>query len=121
MKKIDPILIYNGWNVYDNPHGFYCVNNGKTLYFNAEYKGGTYFKINSYSDGKRTYTAQRYLIKMIPTVQEMTFQLLQHGYLWDYKNNCPGLDSYKKDMQPYYQKCKEKGMDTGEFLESLFS
>ena len=121
MKPIKPACIVNGWNVYNDSHGFYCTNNGKTLYFNAEYRNGTYFKINSYFDGKRCYTAQRYLIKMIPLVQEMTFELLKRGYLWDYKNDVPALETYKKDMFPYYQKCKNKGLETSLFLETLYN
>ena len=121
MTKIDPAFVVNGWNVYNEPHGFYCVNNGRTIWFTAEYRNGTYFKIKSYSDGKRNYTAERYFYKFIPLVQEMTFELLIHGYLWDYKNNKPGLDSYKKDMTPYYNRCKEKGLETSLFLDALFA
>ena len=121
MTKIKPACIVNGWNVYNEPHDFYCANNGKTIWFTAEYKNGTYFKIKSYSDGKRTYIAERYFYKIIPLVQEMTFELLTNGYLWDYKNDCPGLDSYKKDMLPYYEKCKHKGLETSDFLESLYN
>lgn len=120
MKKIDPILNVDGWNVYNEPHGFYCCNNGKTLWFTAEYRNGTYFKIKSYSDGKRVYTAERYFYKLIPLVQEITFKLLQYDKLWDYKNDCPALETYKKDMFPYYQKCKEKGLEPGLWLESLY-
>lgn len=124
MTKIKPICIVNGWNVYQETYGFYCANAGKTLVFNAEYRNGTYFKIKSYFDGKRAYKAERYFYKLIPLVQEMTFELLKNNKLWDYKNDCPALVTYKKDIAPYYYKCKEKGLslynDT-EFLESLFN
>ena len=120
MKKIDPVIVVDGWNVYQETHGFYCAKQGKTLWFDAEYRNGTYFKIKSYFDGKRVYQAQKYHYKLIPLVQEMTFKLLVNGYLWDYKNDCPGLETYKKDMYPYYLKCKEKGMNPGLFLTSLF-
>ena len=121
MSKINPVITMEGWNVYKDPHGFYCSNNGKTLWFTAEYRKGTYFSIESYSDGKRCYTAQRYFYKLIPLVREMTFELLKHGALWDYNNNCPALETYKKDIRPYYQNCKEKGIETSDFLESLFN
>ena len=121
MKKIKPVLTIDGWNVYNEPHGFYCSNNGKTLWFTAEYRNGTYFQIKSYFDGKRAYQAAKYHYKLIPLVQEITFKLLTKGVLWDYKNNCPALETYKKDMYPYYQKCKEKGLETSLFLDSLYS
>lgn len=121
MKKIDPIITVDGWDIYNNTYGFYCCNNGKTLYFHAEYKNGTYFNIKSYYDGKRCYTAQRYFYKLIPLVQTMTFELLQKNKLWDYKNGCTALETYKKDMLPYYKRCKEKGLETSLFLESLYS
>lgn len=124
MSKINPIITVDGWNVYNEPHGFYCNNNGKTLWFTAEYKNGLYFQIKSYSDGKRCYTAQRYMYKVIPLVREMAFNLLKAGALWDYKNGCPALESYKKDVAPYYHKCKENGLSLygdAEFLESLFA
>lgn len=120
MTRVKPACIVNEWNVYHEPHGFYCANNGKTIWFTAEYRNGTYFKIKSYSDGKRHYISERYFYKLIPLVQEMTFNLLKNGYLWDYKNDCSALDSYKKDMFPYYQKCKEKGLEISLFLESLY-
>ena len=121
MNKIKSACIVNSWTVYNEPHGFYCVNNGKTIWFTAEYSNGTYFKIKSYSDGKRIYKAERYFYKLISMVREITFELLKSGYLWDYKNDCPGLDSYKKDMRPYYETCKYKGMETNNFLESLYN
>lgn len=124
MKKIKPICTVDGWNVYEETYGFYCANNGKTLVFEAEYRSGTCFRIKSYFDGSRAYTAQRYFYKLIPLVQKMTFELLKNNKLWDYKNDHPGLDTYKKDIEPYYNKCKEKGLslyNDAEFLESLFN
>ena len=124
MKKIKPAVIVDGWNVYNETYGFYCSNKGKTLVFQAEYRNGTYFKIDSYFDGKRAYKAQRYFYKLIPLVQNITFELLKNGYLWDYKNDCPGLETYKKDIAPYYRKCKENGLSLyadAEFLDNLFS
>lgn len=120
MNKIKPACNVNGWNVYNEPHGFYCANNGKTIWFTAEYRNGTYFKIKSYSDGKRTYTSERYFYKIIPLVREMTFELLKNNMLWDYNRQCPALETYKKDMLPYYTKCKEKGLDISPWLESLY-
>lgn len=117
---VNHIITVDGWNVYAEPHGFYCANAGKTLWFEAEYRGGMYFNIKSYYDGKRAYTAQRYHYKFIPLVREITFKLLQMGKLWDYKNQCPALETYKKDMRPYYERCKEKGLETSSFLNSLF-
>lgn len=48
MTRIKPACIVNEWNVYYEPYGFYCANNGKTILFTAEYRNGTYFKIKSY-------------------------------------------------------------------------
>ena len=124
MSKINPVITVNGWNVYSEPHGFYCANNGKTIWFTAEYRKGTYFNVKSYSDGKRCYTAERYFYKLIPLVREMAFELLKAGKRWDYKNNRPALESYKKDIAPYYNKCKENGLSfygDAEFLEILFN
>lgn len=120
MKSINPVITVNDWNVYNESYGFYACNNGKTIVFTAEYRNGTYFKIKSYFNGKRAYTAQRYHYKLIPLVQEMTFALLQAGYLWDIKNDCPALETYKKDMLPYYNKCKETGMSIAPWIESLY-
>lgn len=124
MKTIKPACTVDGWNVYNEPHGFYCSNNGQTLWFTAEYRKGTYFKIKSYFDGKRCYTSERYFYKLIPLIQTITFELLKNDLLWDYKNDCPALETYKKDIEPYYRKCKENNLslykDTA-FLESLFN
>lgn len=123
MKRIEPVLVVDGWNVYKETYGFYCCNNGKTLLFEAEYKNGTYFKIKGYYDGKRSYFAERYFYKLIPLVQKMTFELLKKDQLWDYKNDCPALETYKKYIEPYYRKCKENGLslyNDADFLESLF-
>ena len=124
MRKFKPLVTVEGWNVYREPWGFYCANNGKTLGFTAEYRNGLYSKLLSYYDGKRAYHAQRYLIKMIPLVSKIAFELLKNNELWDEKNDCPALDTYKKDIEPYYRKCIDKGLplynDT-EFLNNLFN
>jgi hypothetical protein len=120
MRKIEPVLIIDGWNVYQETYGFYCANNGKTLVFEAEYRNGTYFKIKSYYDGKRSYFAERYFYKLIPLVQNITFELLKNGCLWDNKNDRPALETYKKGMEAYYKKCKELGLETGDFLDNLY-
>lgn len=120
MKKIDPILVFDGWNIYKELHGFYCANNGKTIWFDAEYTYGTRFKIHSFSDGKRCYTSPRYFSKIIPLVREMTFELLKNDCLWDNAHDCNGLISYKKDMLPYYMKCKEKGLAIAAWFENLY-
>ena len=78
------------------------------------------FKIKSYFDGKRAYQAQKYHYKLIPLVQEITFELLKKDALWDYKNDCPALKTYKRDMYPYYAQSKEKNIDPGLFLTGLF-
>ena len=120
MKKIDPILVFDGWSIYKEPNGFYCANDGKTIWFDSEYTYGTRFKIHSFSDGKRCYTSPRYFYKIIPLVREITFELLKNGHLWDNAHDCNGLISYKKDMLPYYMRCKEKGLAIDGWFENLY-
>ena len=119
-------LKFNNWIIHENmPSDFYACNGGESIHFQAEYKCGTYFKILSYYDmhTKRCYTAERYHYKIIPLVRSMTFELLKNGFLWDYKCNCPALETYKKDIKPYYDKCMKLGLSLGNdenFLNDLF-
>lgn len=123
-KYIKPAATFDGWNIYNETYGFYCAKEGKTILFHAEYRKGLYWKIDGYYDGKRSYQATRYLTKLQGLVRDMAFELLKNGCLWDEINDCPALDSYKKDIEPYYRKCKEKGLslyNDAEFLDSLFN
>lgn len=118
-------LTINNWIIGENGHGLFIArNNDQVIIFQAEYKNGTYFKITSYCDNNRCYTAERYFYKLIPLVQQFTFELLKNGSLWDYKNNVPALETYKKDIEPYYRKCIENNLplyDDKQFLDQLFS
>mgnify|MGYP004474848739 CR=1 FL=1 len=117
-------LSYNGWKITESmPGDFYATNGKYNIHFQAEYKPGLYSKVLGYYDIKkdRYYSAQRFLYKFINLIQEMAFTLLQHGRLWDCKNNCPALKTYKKDMELYYKKCLEKGLSISPFLESLYN
>ena len=118
-------LKFNDWIITENAGSdFYACNGLHSIHFTAEYKNGIYFNVSNYYDIhlNRCYTASRYLIKIIPLVGEMTFELLKNGWLWDYKNNVPALETYKKDIAPYYKKCMEKGIslyDDIDFLNDL--
>lgn len=117
-------LRINDWKIVENVgSGFYVCNGRNSIYFRAEYKGGLYFKILSYYSiqQKRCYTAERYFYKIIPIVRELAFELLKRGMLWDYNNQVPALETYKKDMFAYYSKCKEKGLSVEPWLESLYN
>lgn len=118
-------LKVDNWNITVNGcDQFVARSKDQVIIFQAEYKNGTYFKITSYCDGNRCYTAQRYFYKLIPLVQQFTFELLKNGSLWDYKNNVPALVTYKKDITPYYNECIKKGLPLygdAEFLHGLFN
>jgi hypothetical protein len=118
MKELN----FNGWRITDNTYGFYACNGTHTIFFKAEYKNGLYFNIVSYVDvqKKRTYTNQRYHYKLLPLVREMTVELLKNGWIWDYQNQTVGLNTYKKDIEPYYRKCKKLGLEVADWLENLF-
>lgn len=118
------MLKYNEWKISEStPDVFYATDGRYTIHFEAKYHNGLYSKVIRYYDTlmKREYSAQRYLYKFINLVQELAFTLLQHGRLWDYKNNCPALKTYKKDMEPYYKKCLEKGLSVSKWMESLYN
>lgn len=91
------------------------------IYFTAEYKNGTYCKVlSAWKTDGRVYQAQRYLYKYIHIAQEYAFELLKSGELWDYNNQVPALESYKKDIKPYYEKCKKLELSIEPFLCELF-
>ena len=118
------MLKYNQWKISEpTPGVFYATDGNYNIHFQTEYRTGLYSKPLGYYDikNKRYYIAQRYLYKFTNLVQEMAFTLLQHGKLWDYKNNCPALKTYKKDMEPYYKKCLEKGLSVSQWMESLYN
>lgn len=118
------MLKYNKWKITEPTTGdFYAANGDYNIHFQAEYKTGLYSKVLGYYDIKkdRYYSAQRFLYKFINIAQEMAFTLLQHGWLWDYKNNCPALKTYKKDMEPYYKKCLEKGLSVSPWMKQLYN
>lgn len=94
--------------------------------FLAEYKKGCYSKVISIydNDKKRCYKSQRYFYKFLPLISDITFELLKNGMLWNYEDNEPALKTYKKDIEPYYKECKEKGLslyNDEEFLNNLFN
>ena len=120
-------LKVNGWTIYsDMPSLYYACNGTHTISFKAEYRHGTYTKIRSYYDvaKNRCYQSPRYTKKVEPLVQAMAFELLKNDMLWDYNNQCGALDTYKRDIEPYYRKCKALGLslyDDMAFLEGLFA
>lgn len=120
-------LKYNNWTIYsDTAPLYYACNGTHTISFLAEYRGGTYSKIRSYYDmmKNRCYQSPRYTNKVVPLAQDMTFELLKNGMLWDYNNQCGALETYKRDIEPYYRKCKALGLslyDDTEFLDNLFA
>lgn len=117
-------MTINNYNVHESvPSSFRAISGKNGIYFTAEYKNGLYFNIKSVWNEKRTYTAQRYTYKYIGVVREIAFELLKAGKLWDYVNGCPALETYKKDIKPYYDKCKANGLSMyadADFMTSLF-
>ena len=104
---------------------FRAINDDYIITFESEYKSGVYSKIKSVYNKKnnRAYTAQRYFYKFIGEIQTISNSMLRRGWLWDYKNNVPALQTYKKDIAPYYYKCKAAGLPVYKdqrFLEVLF-
>ena len=63
------------------------VGNGIELYFECEWKCGSYFRIKSVIKNGRCYQARKYLIKYIPLVREATFKVWQENGLYDYSRN----------------------------------
>ena len=76
---------YTIYNVVANQYRI--VGNGVEIFFECEWKNGSYFKIKSITKNGRTYQAQRYYYKYIPLVREATFVIAREDGLWDYKNN----------------------------------
>ena len=123
MRKLQ----FNDWTITENAHSdYYACNGGYSIHFQAEYKSGVYTKILNVYDiyNKRCYMASRYHFKYINLVQAMGTALLRDGWLWDYKNQRPALESYKIHIRPYYEKCIELQLplyDDAEFLHNLFN
>lgn len=119
-------MTLNGWNITENIHSNFTASNGiYKIIFNAEYRNGLYFNVLSYTDIKknRSYKAYRYLIKPLNVVSDLSWELLKAGKLWDYKNQRPALETYKKDIKPYYDSCIKNGLPLyGDraFLKELF-
>lgn len=117
---------YKEWDIEEvNNPKFRAINDEVIILFEAEYKNGLYYKIISVTTLKnnRTYTALRYFHKYYYYVMKIAFELLKNNYLWDYKNHQLAVDSYKKDLEPYYKSCKEVGLsfyDDEAFIEDLF-
>lgn len=111
-------------NEVNNPK--FTASNGEVIIlFECEYKNGLYYKINSVTTIKnnRSYTALRYFHKYYRYIMGISFELLKNNYLWDYQKQQTALKSYKKDIEPYYKKCKELGLTfyaDEAFLEELF-
>ena len=121
MKTIN----FNTYEITDLKNGNFTATDGKIcILFTAEYRKGCYSQIKSIYKGTRLYKSQRYFYPYIALVSDMTFELLKAGLLYDFQNKVQALETYKKDIEPYYKECKEKGLslynDT-EFLESLFN
>ena len=120
-------FIYNVWSIRQINGSRFTANNGEvTITFECEYKNGLYYKIICLynHDSNRTYTALRYLHKYYTDICTISFELLKHNYLWDYQKTQTALKSYKKDIEPYYRRCKELGLSfysDEAFLEGLFN
>lgn len=117
------MLKYNEWKISEpTPDVFYATDGRYTIHFEAGYRNGLYSKVIRYYDTlrKRQYSAQRFLYKFIRPVSDIAFILLKNGRLWDYENCCPALKTYKKDMEPYYNKCLKKGLSVEPWLKSLY-
>ena len=81
---------YDGvsYNIYNEVANQYrLVGNGLQIWFECEWRGGSYFNIRSVTYGGRTYWAYRYQTKYIPIVREATFIIAQNHGLWDYEKN----------------------------------
>ena len=112
-----------GWKITENGGGSYYANHKEySLYFETEYKNGIYFNIKSFYDKhtNRTYTSPRYHYKLLPLVRELSFELLKNQWLWDYNNQTVAIETYKKDMKPYYIRCKKLGLTLSDFMKELY-
>ena len=119
-------LIHWDWCIRQINGSRFTANNGEvTITFEAEYKNGLYYKIICVHnhDSNRTYSALRYFNKYYRHIVPISFVLFKKNYLWDYQNNQSALKTYKKDITPYYNRCKELGLsfyDDEPFIEELF-
>lgn len=84
-------LAYDGklWGIDTTctPPLYRVIGNGVQILFEAEWKGGSYFKIKSVTRNNRTYQGSRYHLRWIQLVREATFQIYKTYGLWDYKNS----------------------------------
>ena len=65
----------------------YCKEIDVYIVLSMEWKGGSYFKIDTVYKGGKAYSAQRYHYKWIPLCREATFIVAKEKGLWDYSNN----------------------------------
>lgn len=63
------------------------VGNGVRIFFECEWRNGSYFHIKSITKNGKTYQAQRYHYPYIPAVREATFMIFKYCGLYDYRNN----------------------------------
>jgi len=85
-------ITYDGveYNIYNEVANQYrAVSKDVEIWFECEWRGGSYFKIKSVSYGGRTYKAQRYHYFWLQIVREATFMIAKTDGLWDYKENRP--------------------------------
>lgn len=69
------------------PPLYRVYGNGIEVFFHAEWRHGSYFKIKSVSYNGRTYQAQRYHYKYIRLVREAVFNIFRQYGLYDYGDN----------------------------------
>ena len=93
---------------------FFVENDNVKVIFEAEGRNGaTYSKVKSYWNKvtDRCYTAQRFTIKYECLASEAAYILAKNDYLWDYEAQCPLIKTRQKALQPYYDRCKELGLE----------
>ena len=80
---------YQVWSVdMSCPPPLYRVyGNGIEIFFHAEWRHGSYFKIKSVSYNGKTYQAQRYHYKFIPLIREAVYNIFKEYGLYDYGDN----------------------------------
>lgn len=82
-------IIYNEkvYKIYNETANLYrLINNEIQIFFEAEWKNGSYFKIRSVRYNGKTYEASRYHYKFIPIVREATYEIFRNNGLYDYTN-----------------------------------
>lgn len=57
------------------------------IWFHAEWRHGTYFRIKSVTYKGRTYQSPRYHYKYVPLVREAVFEIFKKDGLYDYGKN----------------------------------